>query len=146
MAAGEDQAKPVVREAAVAPEAHVVLLSSTLGEGALELGELQRLAARPPDPVQRPIPGRGRDPGPGVPRHAVPRPRLEGGDERVGDRLLGEVEVAEDPDERGQDPTGFLAEGPLDVLADRVRDQPATRAAALSGSSMSRIGRTSIEP
>jgi hypothetical protein len=32
------------------------------------------------------------------------------------------------------------------VLADRVRDQPATRVAALSAGSMSRIGRTSIEP
>ncbi len=146
MAAGEHQAKPIVAEAAVAPEAHVVLLSSAVDEGALDLGELQGLATCPADPVEGAVSRRGGDPCPWVARNAIPRPGLERGHERVGERLLGQVEVAQDADERREDPTGLVTEGPLDVLADRVGGQPAAPAPATSESPMSRIGRTSTEP
>ena len=146
MAAREDKAEPVIGEAAVAPEAHVILLSSAVNEGALDPGELLRLPTRPSDSVECPVARRGRDPGPGIPRNAIPRPGFEGRHERVREGLLGEVEVAQDTDERGKDAPGFLAERPLDVLADRVGDQPVAPAPAVSGISMSRSGRTSIEP
>ena len=42
--------------------------------------------------------------------------RLEGGDERVLDRLLGEVEVAEDADQRRDRATLLLAEEAVDDL------------------------------
>jgi hypothetical protein len=37
------------------------------------------------------------------------RPFLERGDQAVLDHLLGEVEVADDPDEGGGQPPGFLS-------------------------------------
>ena len=146
MTAREDKAKPVVGEAAVAPEAHVILLPSSVDEGGLDLGELQRLASGPTDPVKRPVARRRGDPCPGVARDAIPRPGLERGHERVGKRLLGQVEVAQDADERGQNAAGFITEGPLDVLADRVGGQAVAPAPATSESPMSRSGRTSTEP
>ena len=146
MAAGEDKAKPVVGEAAVAPEAHVVLLSSAVGEVALELGELQRLETSAPDPVERPV-ARGRgDPGTRVARNAIAWPGLERGHERVGERLLGEVEVAQDADERGKDAARFVAEGSLDEPADVASGDPALGRRVVPVAHMSTIGRTSIDP
>ena len=44
------------------------------------------------------------------------RPGLEGGDERVLDGFLGEVEVAEDADQRRDRPSLLLAEQAVDDL------------------------------
>lgn len=146
MAAREDEAEPVIGESAVAAKSHLVLPSTALDERAFEFGQLELLAARAANPVERAVAGRGRDPGPGVARNPVPRPCLERRDEGVGKRLLGEVEVPQGPDQRRQDPPGFLAERPLDLLANGVGAQPATPPEPTSGISMSRSGRTSIEP
>ena len=51
---------------------------------------------------------------PGLAGHAPLRPDLESRDERVLDRLLGEVEVAEDADERRDRPPLLLAEQAVD--------------------------------
>ena len=146
MAAREDEAEPVIGESAVAAMTHLVLPPAALDERAFELGELELLAARAANPVERAVAGRGRDPGPGIARNPVPRPCLERRNEGVGKRLLGEVEVPQGPDQRRQDPPGFLAERPLDVLADRVGGQAVAPAPATSESPMSRSGRTSTEP
>ena len=85
----------------------------------------------------------------GTPRD---RPHLERRDERLLDGLLGEVEVAEDADERRDRPARFLAEQAVDDLAwwrqavvsrrPTASARPAPDAALLK----SQTGRTSIEP
>ena len=84
-------------------------------------------------------------------RDTARRPRLEGGDERVLDGLFGEVEVAEDADERRDRPSLLVAEQAVDDLAgDELLVQPATasvrRVPVFVGSAQSTTGRTSIEP
>ena len=64
----------------------------------------------------------------GVGGHAVARPALRGDRERLLRGLLGEVEVAEEADQRSEDASPLLAEG---LLEDRYH---------------STIGRTSIAP
>ncbi len=64
---------------------------------------------------------------PGLCRDAAVGPDLECGDERVLHRLLGEVEVAEDADERRDRPSLLLAEQAVDdvVGGGGVEVQPA---------------------
>ena len=102
--------------------------------------------------------GRRRDPGPGVVRHAALRPDLERRDERLLDRLLGEVEVAKDADERRDRPARFLAEQAIDeIVGDGVGGRRARLGLAQSAAAAwrraptdmygtSQIGRISIEP
>ena len=52
---------------------------------------------------------------PGRARHAVARPALEGGRERVLHRVLGELEVTEDAREDRDGTAPLLSEDPLDV-------------------------------
>ena len=109
VAAREDEGEPVVRD-----RAHVVLLDRELLQPPDELRLLLEdlLAA---DPVDRPVP-RGRDdPGAGRARHAVARPALESGRERVLHRVLGELEVTEDAREDRDGTAPLLSEDPLDV-------------------------------
>ena len=115
MAAGEDEAESVVddRTHLVRPSfpRHDVGLDGRL---AGEQGPLLLEAARPSEPIDRPVASSGRDPGARVVGHTMTRPALEGDDERLLDRLLGEVEVAEDADERRDRPARFLAEQAVD--------------------------------
>ena len=83
--------------------------------------------AAPAQPIDRTIARRRRDPGSGVVRHPSRRPGFEGGDERVLDCLLGKVEVAEDPDQRGDGPALLLAEQPIDELMSGPRRRPIRR-------------------
>ena len=62
------------------------------------------------EPVDRPVPGRGDDPGAGVRRRAVAGPALERGREGVLHRVLGELEVAEDAGECCNGTAPFLPE------------------------------------
>jgi hypothetical protein len=62
---------------------------------------MQRL---PPKPVDRPALRRRHQPGAGTCRHAIRRPLLERGDQRVLRQLLGEADVAHDPGEPGDQP------------------------------------------
>ena len=82
-------------------------------------------------PIDRAEPARGNQPGPRAGRHTLDRPTLERRRERILKRLLGEIEVAEQADQGGQDAAGF---GAVDRL-DRVY-----------GWSNSMIGRTSTVP
>ena len=81
------------------------------------------------------VPGRGRDPRSRVRGHTALRPDLEGRDEGVLHRLLGEVEVAEDADERRDRPSGFLAEQAVDDLVScgLGNDGPQRAAASTAG-------------
>jgi len=95
------------------------------GAGAL-LGVALRLAAQP---VEGAVARRRRDPRPGVVGDAVLGPALEGDDERVLHRLLGEIDVAEEADERGDGPTGLPPERGLDVqrtMADQEAEKSMT--------------------
>ena len=114
MAAGEDQPEPVVLDDAGR------LVGCVVGdhEGRLVLGVAVGLAA---DPVDGPVAGGRGQPAAGVGRYAVDRPLLDGGQERLAGRLLGDVDVAEAADQRGDDPAVLLAVDPLDRgRADRV--------------------------
>ena len=117
--------------------------------------ELIGLLAQPPaaaQPVDRPVARGRRDPRPGVGGHAAVRPGLERGDERVLDGLLGEVEVAEDADQRRDRPALLLAEQAVDDLvrwSGRRRQSAPTavgHAPARPPRRSRRSGRTSIEP
>src|SRR5262249_1639074 len=99
-----------------------------------------------PHSVDRRVACGGRDPGAGVARDPLLGPYLERLREGVLHRLLGEVEVAEDTDQRRDRPTRFLTEQAIDggvVVAPVVR-QP--NWFITSGALKSTIGRTSIEP
>ena len=143
MAAGEHEPEPVVGEPALRTEAHGVLRRA--GERAFEECQLLRVPAGAPDPIESAVSGDGRQPGTRVRGNAVPLPGLRGGQERIRDRLLGEVEVAaEKARQRGDDPPVLGPEGPVDGVADRGllgRHAPAD-----ASDGMIPRGRTSIEP
>jgi hypothetical protein len=65
----------------------------------LKLLQLLRAATLSPEPVDRLVPGGGGDPGSRVLRNASLRPDLHGDDERLLNRVLGKVEVAEYADQ-----------------------------------------------
>ena len=115
MAAREDQPEPIVRDGAVVD---LVLLAR--GHERLQLAHLVLEPAGAPDPVDRLVPGRRRDPRTGVAGQPALRPDLERDQERVLDRLLGEVEVAEDADERRDRPPRLLPEQAVDGLVRRA--------------------------
>ncbi len=135
VAAGEDQPKPVVRD-----PAHVGLVSP---EG-LERGQpgqgLRPLAegALPPEAIDRAVAGGRDDPGPGAVGEAPLGPGPQGLRERLLDRLLRQVEVAEDPDQGRDGPPPLLAEQPV---GDPARVRPYG-----DSSGYSETGRTSTDP
>ena len=108
VAAGEDQPEAVVL--------HRSHLLGGFGAGlhANRLGlpaEPGRLAAQP---VERLVAGRGDDPAARVGRYAGGRPALGRDGEGLLDRLLGEVDVAEEADQGGHRASRALPEGALD--------------------------------
>ena len=109
VAAGEDQPQPVVLEQAGR------LVRCVVGDhqGRLVLGVAVGLAA---DLVDGAVAGRRGQPAAGVGRDAVDGPLLDRGEERLGGRVLGDVDAAEATDERGDDPAVLLAVDPLDRL------------------------------
>ena len=92
----------------------------------LALAGQVRLAA---DPVERLVAGDRRDPGAGIGGHALPRPALERDGERVLDRVLGEVEVAERRDQRSDRPPRLAPEQAADILIGRRGYEAAPSAA-----------------
>ena len=124
MTAGEDQPQALVGNGAV-----LDLALLFRGHERLELAHLVLEPARAPDPVDRLVPGGGRDPRARVARHSALRPDLERDDEGVLHRLLREVEVAEHADERRDRPSRLLAEQAVDGrLRSAYRRAPASRA------------------
>jgi len=79
-------------------------------------------------------------------RHAVQRPSLERRAKRIVQPLLGEVEVAEEPDQRGQDATPLVAERLVDVYhsaTGRTSTAPPIRAAGTREASSIAASRSS---
>src|SRR6266513_724032 len=116
MAAGEDQPQPIVGNGALG---HLLVLVGG-GHQGLELAHLVLEAAGPANAVDRLVPRGRRYPAARIRRHAALGPDLERDEERVLYRLLGEVEVAEDPDERSDRPPRLLAEQAIDRVLRRA--------------------------
>ena len=114
MTAGEDQLEPVIGDGL-----HVALSRAFFGarlgraslvrDHALQLLSLRREAPLPPQPVDGLVAGRRGDPRARVVGDPPARPPLQGHREGLLDCLLGQVEVAERPDERGNGSSPFLA-------------------------------------
>jgi hypothetical protein len=81
-----------------------------------EQGGLRRERAVAADPVDRAVAGRGHEPGPRIVGRPVARPALGGERERLLGGFLGEVEVAEEADQGGEDSAPLVAE---DLVEDR---------------------------
>jgi len=116
MATGEDQPQAVIG-VAVLPRfgplrARRFERRETLEDPPL-VGE-RPLAA---EPIDRSVPRDPRDPGAGVVGNAIARPALERNRERLLDRILGGVEIAEDPDQRGDRPPRLAPEQAVDLAA-----------------------------
>ena len=110
----------------------------------LQRGIEARLLAHAVDRLE--APGRNQ-PGERIGRHAVLRPLRGGRDEGVVHRLLGAIEIAEQPDQRRQHAARMAA---VDRLQPRrptpPAASPASRQSPMSIRSSSCTGRTSIVP
>jgi hypothetical protein len=80
------------------------------GLGRVEQAGLLGQGAVAADAVDRAVPGRGDQPGARVVRRPLSGPALGGDRERLLSGLLGELEVAEEADQVGQDTAPLLAE------------------------------------
>jgi hypothetical protein len=103
VAAGENQTQTVVD--------HVRLI---LGELHRHVGFAGHFAAPPAQPVDGLEPPRGNQPRARIGRDALDRPLLDRCRERILQRLLGEIEIAEEADERRENPAGLGAINRLD--------------------------------
>jgi hypothetical protein len=114
MAAGENELEPVVRQ-------FVVVAGGCRGftavqrVGDVSLGRVESRAAA--DRVDCLETRGGDQPGARVRWPALDRPALQGGAERVVHRILGQVEAAEQADERGADATGLCAINGVELVA-----------------------------
>jgi hypothetical protein len=109
MAAGEEELQALVRKGG-----RFQLVLHRLWD--LQQARLLDQGAVAADPVDRPPPGRRDQPVRRVRRDAVPRPPLRRGREGLLAGFLGEIEIAEEADQRGQDAPPLL---PVDALEDR---------------------------
>jgi hypothetical protein len=110
--AGEDQLQPLVRECRLlhgVPRGRVLL-----GVGDLEQARLRRQGAIAPDAVDRAAASRRDQPPCRARRRTFSGPALGRDREGLLRGLLGEVEVAEEADERSEDAPPVLAEGLLE--------------------------------
>jgi hypothetical protein len=107
MAAGEDELQALVGEGALVVHDVLHRLRHLQQPGLLG----QRAVAA--DAVDGPVARRRHQPGAGVGRGSIPWPALRRDRERLLRGFLGEVEVAEEADERGEDASSLLAEGLL---------------------------------
>jgi hypothetical protein len=74
-----------------------------------------------PDPVDRPVAGGRRQPGAGILGLPVARPPRSRNGKRLLRGFLGEVEVAEEADQVGEDPAPLVTEDPVEQ-GYRIRD------------------------
>ena len=137
VAAGEDQLEPLVGKGAVI---HGVLG----GEREVEQPGLGGEHALAPDAVERAVAPDRDQPGRGARRHAVARPALGSAREGLLRGVLGEVEVAEEADQGGEDATPVLAEAVLDQYSTSARTSmaPPMRAAGMRAASASAASRS----
>ena len=140
MAAGEDQLQPLVGKGRLL---HLVLHGLGHLEQARLLGE-RPIAA---EAVDRAVAGGDRQPGARVGRRAVPRPALRRDRERLLRGFLGEVEVAEEADQRGEDAAPLVAEDLLEQrylsTNGRTSTAPPIRAAGIRAAISSAASRSS---
>ena len=108
MAAREDQAQLLVGN-------HLGLLVVVPRRQSREELGLPLEGPLAPDPVDRAVASRGRQPGAGVVRHTVDGPALQRGRHRVLKGVLGEVEVAEDADQAREHAPPLGAEDALEL-------------------------------
>ncbi len=142
MAAREQQLQPLVGNRRLV---HLVLRRLGDVEQAQLLG-VDTVAAKA---VDAPVTSRGDQPGPRALRLALARPALRGDRERLLGSFLGEVEVAEEADQRSQDATPLVAKGPLDAYfaqyasLGRISIAPPSRAAGTRAASSIAASRSS---
>src|SRR5438067_5259090 len=120
MTAREDQPEAVVLHR---PHLHRLVLS--VQEGGVSVAVVTRGLA--PEPVDAPIAGRGDDPAGRARRNPRLRPALEGSEEGLLDRFLGDVDVTEEADQGRDRPPGLFTERSLDVGAVDLSDRSALR-------------------
>ena len=129
VAAHEDELEPLVRD-------HRGLRGVWGVEVRRQQPELGGQDAVPAQPVDGAVAGRGDQPGGRVGGHPVRRPAARRDRERLRGGVLGEVEIAEVTDQRGQQPAPLVAEDLFDQGCSPrlVQDWPVT------------TGRISTEP
>ena len=113
MAAGEDQLEPLVRERLLVHLLHLLFH----GLGHLEQARLLGECALAAQAVDRAVAGGDRQPRARIGRRAVARPALCSSRERLLRGILGEIEVAEEADQAGEDAAPLIAE---DLLEQRL--------------------------
>ncbi len=120
MTAGEDQPQAVVGDLVALVEQlwHRFLVRVGPSRLAADLLEQLRASAGPPQPVDGPVGGDGRQPCPGALRDAVGLPAPQRLRERLLRALLGQVPVPGPPDQRGDDAAPLLAEGRVHRVLD----------------------------
>jgi hypothetical protein len=106
VAAREDQPQPIVDDRAVVAHGWPRVQAHQLRQPLRAVGH-RPVAAQA---VDRPPPGRCGDPRARVGRHAVAPPDRHGRLERVLDRILGQLEITDLTDQRGQHDCALLAE------------------------------------
>jgi hypothetical protein len=110
VAAREEELQPLVGNRRLV---HVVRGAR---DGEVEELRLRRQRPVAPDPVDCAVASGGDEPAPRILRRAVPRPTLGRDRECLLRGLLGELEIAEETDQRGDDAAPLVAE---DLLDDR---------------------------
>src|SRR5947209_15526626 len=99
MAASEDEAQPVVLNTFMVPRRRV---SAIGGESCLNIVWQRFKSSTPADCVDR-LEAAGRyKPSPRIGGHTIARPLLQSCIERIVQRLLGDIEVAEEAGSRGE--------------------------------------------
>ena len=98
------------------------------------------VAAQPVDGL---APGDRRDPRSGPGRNAIARPRVERDDERIVERVLRQLEIVADSNERGKDCGGLFAKDILDDVF-RVDHGPVSPPVPRRESRRSRISRRTL--
>jgi hypothetical protein len=111
VAAGEEQPQAVVRDRV---HGLVGLLAAAQG---LQLAQLLRVAALAAQAVDRAVARGAHDPAAGVGRDSVARPAFHRRGECLLNGLLGQVEVAENPDQGGDRPSRLAPEQAIDYRA-----------------------------
>jgi hypothetical protein len=144
MATGEEQLEPLIRDRRLIDLIHLVLDGLRQVEQCGRGGE-PALAA---DVVDRSVARRRQQPGTRVGGRAVARPALGGDRERLLDRLLGEVEVAEEADQADEDTAPLVAEDLLErryqyTSLGRISIAPPRRAAGIRAASSIAASRSS---
>jgi hypothetical protein len=114
MAAGEDQLEPLVRERLLV---HLLVHLDFHGLGHIEQARLLGECALAAQAVNGAIARGDRQPRARIGRRAFARPALRGSRERLLRRFFGEIEVAEEADQVGEDAAPLVAE---DLLEQRL--------------------------